>query len=214
MTARTLPIALLLALGLITGAHAQVYRCVEGGTGKITFSDIPCHGRATGRQVDATPNTLDSSASREQALRSEVQELRDKLREQQQASQAETTGRTQADLHAERIDSKACEDARWYYESETRTNPNNQAAIDAKRSAMFGACGMKEPDRVEVRRGVVVREQLLPPVRQSMPAGLDTRCNGSDCQDSAGNHFVRDQRGTLHSPRGPCRFIGKTLHCP
>ncbi|AYH45890.1 DUF4124 domain-containing protein [Azoarcus sp. DN11] len=214
MKARTLPITLLLMLGLVAGAHAQVYRCVEDGTGRITFSDMPCHGKATGREIDVTPNTLDASAGREQALRSEVQELREKLREQQQTSQTDVTGRTQADLQATRFDSKACEDARWYYESETRTNPNNEAAIDAKRSAMFGACGMKEPDRVEVRRNVVVRQELAPVPRSMAPAGLDTRCNGSDCRDSAGNHFQKDRRGTLHSPNGPCRFIGKSLHCP
>jgi hypothetical protein len=35
----------LLAISLSCTAHAQVYKCKEDGSGKITYSGVPCHGR-------------------------------------------------------------------------------------------------------------------------------------------------------------------------
>lgn len=191
--------------------HAQVYKCVEDKTGRISFSDIPCHGKTSGSHIDATPNTLDYSGSREQALKSEVQTLREKLREQDSRVNRETVGRTQADLQAARIDTKACEDARWYYESESRTNPNNKAAIEAKRAAMYGACGMKEPDRVEVINRQVVPATGNAPYVKPSPF---THCDNSGCWDSAGARYQRSGPDTFIGPRGSCRVIGNSMHCP
>ncbi|WP_420094145.1 hypothetical protein [Parazoarcus communis] len=121
---------------------------MEDGSGKIVFSDVPCHGKTSGRPVDASPNTIDASGSREQALRREVQELRERMNKYESASQA---SRSPSDQQSPRIDSRACEQARRSYDIEAGSLMQNRAAIEAKRSAMYGACGMREPTRIEIR---------------------------------------------------------------
>lgn len=128
-------------------ADAQVFKCVEERTGKISFSDVPCHGKDSGRVVDASPNTVDSSGSREQALRREVMELRDRMNRYESASQASSTASSE---QSSRIDTRACEQARRSYDIEAGSMTSNKATVEAKRSAMYGACGMQEPTRIEI----------------------------------------------------------------
>lgn len=144
---RILTLAVAGVMFLSAPAWAQVFKCVEERSGKVVFSDVPCHGKTSGRAVDATPNTIDASGSREQALRREVQELRERMGNYESASKA---GRSPSDQQSPRIDSRACEQARRSYDIEAGAFKQNKAAIEAKRSAMYGACGMREPTRIEI----------------------------------------------------------------
>ncbi|NMG71169.1 DUF4124 domain-containing protein [Parazoarcus communis] len=133
-------------------AQAQVYKCLDQKTGETAYSDIPCSISARTQAVNTEPNVIDASGSREQALKKEIDALRDELRVHK--SSASASNRSQADLQAERIDSRACEQARRSYDIEAGSLKQNKAAIESKRAAMYGACGMQEPDKVEINNTI------------------------------------------------------------
>lgn len=56
-------------------AYAGVYKCVEDGTGKITFSDVPCPSNAAGGRIVVKPtNQFDGSGYRREADRERQQD--------------------------------------------------------------------------------------------------------------------------------------------
>lgn len=132
----SLPLALLAAIALSGTAHAQVYKCKEDGSGRITYSDVPCHGRNAGQHVDVQDNTLDASGSREQALRREVRELEQRMDSYDSGAARGQYGRTQADLQAERADSVACERAKRSLETKAGSTTRNRSTVASKDAAM------------------------------------------------------------------------------
>ncbi len=141
------------ALALLCGgdvAAQQIYKC-KTSTGKIEFSDAPCQTAHSSEKILVQGNTLDSSGNRELLLRKENEELKEQLRNQQQKAVTSSGGmasqRTQPDFQAERIDTFACEKAKRDYEVTASSTANSQTIVDAKRSVMFGTCGMREPDK-------------------------------------------------------------------
>lgn len=170
----------LLALAPWSTAHAQVYKCAHP-SGNVEFSDVPCSKKSAGGPVQLQDNTLDSSASREQALRLENQQLRQQL-ERLQASQAEThatPAKSQADLQAQRIDSVACERAKRDYEVAASSISDNHELIAARRSAMYGTCGLREPDQT-----VIIHRTARPVPQRPLPLRPCDRRNPNDvfCQ--------------------------------
>lgn len=141
---------LVLALFSLNNAAAQhVYKC-QNATGKIEFSDAPCQADRKGERIQLRENSLDSAGSREYLLRKENEQLKEQLKNQQQAAPpygGMAPQRTQPDLQAERIDAIACERAKRDYEVTASSSVNSRAIVEAKRSMMYGACGMREPDR-------------------------------------------------------------------
>lgn len=128
-------------------AWAQIYKCVDPATGRSNFSDKPCQGQEVGGGVRVRPNTLDTSGSREQIYKDQIQDLQTRMNSMERQAAQPQYGRTQPDIQAERIDSRACEQARRSYDNEAGSIKRDAAAIQAKRSAMYGACGMREPDQ-------------------------------------------------------------------
>lgn len=151
-------IAVLLSSG--NASAQQVFKCLNS-VGKVEFSDVPCQGARTGGRVEAQGNSIDSSGSRELQLRFENERLKEQLREQERRAASAKGSRTQQDLQAERVDSFACEKAKRDYEVTANSNSSNASIVQAKRSMMYGACGMREPDNkivnVETRVNNVVR---------------------------------------------------------
>jgi hypothetical protein len=66
--------------------------------------------------------------------------------------QRHVIGRTDADLSAEKGGTQACQQAKRAYEFEAGAYKQNENAIDAKRSMMREACGMKEPTEVRISK--------------------------------------------------------------
>lgn len=136
-----------LALGALvalaaSGAAAagDVHRCTSA-SGKVEFSDTPCGASRKAAVVDARPNSLDTSAVREQLLRIENKALRDEVAAGRPATPM------QAPLEPTRADSPACRTATRDAEAAATSIENNRELIRARRSAMFIACGVPEPDR-------------------------------------------------------------------
>ena len=141
--------SLLLGISFSNGAGAQIFRC-QNAMGKIEFSDAPCSSAHTKSEIRARPNTLDSSGSRELLLRQENEKLREQLTQQQNTiSRSTAPQRTQPDLQSERIDTIACERAKRDYEitANASSNSDKPAIVEAKRSMMYGTCGMREPNK-------------------------------------------------------------------
>ena len=141
-----------LALGLLgaSGAcfafgdvhAAEVFKCTNP-SGKVEFTDAPCGSKQKSAVVDARPNSLDNSAVREQLLRIENRSLQEKLAAAQPASATSLQG--QPDFA--RSDTPACRSAKRDVEAAATSVENNKALIRARQSAMYVACGVREPDK-------------------------------------------------------------------
>lgn len=210
---RLFALALLAMICFSATAHAQVYKCKEDGSGKITYSDVPCHGKNTGRDVAVRDNTLDTSGSREQALRREVRELQERMDSYDSRAGRSQYGRTQADLQGERADSVACERAKRSLEIEAGSMTRNRSTVASKEAAMRSACGLREPDRIEIHNEHHGRSAAR--VHRPNP-GVITQCDAGGCWDSAGGRYNKGA-GNTYFPAGgggACQMIGGRMQCP
>ena len=127
----------------VSGVHAaDVFKCTNP-SGKVEFTDAPCGTTQRSTVVDARPNSLDNSAVREQLLKIENRSLQDKLAAAQPVPPTSLQG--QPDFA--RSDTPACRSAKRDVEAAATSVENNKALIRARQSAMYVACGVREPDQ-------------------------------------------------------------------
>jgi hypothetical protein len=144
-------------------AAAQVYRCTNA-SGKTEYSDAPCASSSRdGRMVapkaerstlEAENELLRKQLAEEQLRRAQAEgSARPAARAQSPApapapaaAPAPVTGRTQADLQAERADSYECQRAKRDYEV-LLSSIGSKDRAQAAEAAMYSACGMRTPDR-------------------------------------------------------------------
>lgn len=160
-----------LLLSIAGLAQAQIYRC-ESAKKQVTYSDSPC-GTA-GRQIvtdiptshpaartDESPFRRDLDAAVRRAISAgnlfQAEQLATTSEHWTWIAEAKAlqnkapgVGRTEADLAAEKGSSRECEQARRSYEVGASTFRQGEAPLDARRTLMYTACGIKEPARVEV----------------------------------------------------------------
>lgn len=145
-------------------AQGLLHKCVDA-KGKVSYQDFPC-GQApaigtpdAARTGTASPAPADSASSpvmrqldaavkaaiagrdlpRAKGLAVTAQHW-EWIAEAEQNQQAQpVTGRTQADLRAEKGASQECKDARRNYENESRS----PEAIEKMKHLMYEACGME-----------------------------------------------------------------------
>lgn len=151
MKVLTVPCIAFIFLGVVYAGNAftqQVFKCLNAA-GKVEFSDALCAGDRSIQKIKAQNNVIDGSSAREYLLRNENEELKQKLIEQQRnlSSGATAAQRTQPDLQAERIDTLACERAKRDYDVTANSKFNSAEIVEARRSIMFGTCGMREPTK-------------------------------------------------------------------
>ena len=184
-------------------AQGQFHKCVDA-RGKITYQDFPCGqapaiGAAGAPRVGAaSPPSADSAGSpvmrqldaavkaaiagrdlpRARGLAVTAQHwewIAEAEKDQQQAQPA--TGRTQADLRAEKSASPECRDARRNYELESRS----PEAIEKMKQLMYEACGMEAPAGTDAGTGqtvIIGRPRYVPhnpPTRTDRPAPRQPR---------------------------------------
>lgn len=135
-----LPAGFLLVAGASQGA--EVFKCTNA-SGKVEFTDAPCGTNRKSTVVEARPNSLDNSAVREQLLKIENRKLQEKLAATQPAAAAPLQGQTEF----ARNDTPACRSAQRDAEIAATSVENNKQLIHARRSAMYVACGVREPDK-------------------------------------------------------------------
>ena len=130
----------------VGGVHAaEVFKCTNP-SGKVEFTDAPCGTTQRSTVVDARPNILDNSAVREQLLKIENRSLQDKLAAAQPAQPAPPTS-LQGQTDFARSDTPACRSSKRDVEAAATSVENNKALIRARQSAMYVACGVREPDK-------------------------------------------------------------------
>lgn len=137
-------LAALVFAGALTNVNAaEVYKCTNA-SGKVEFTDAPCGTERKSSVVDARPNSLDNSAVREQLLKIENRSLQDKLAATQPSPATSMQG---GQSESTRADSAGCRSAKRDAEIAATSIENNRDLIRARRSAMYIACGAREPDK-------------------------------------------------------------------
>ena len=207
-------------MGLLPSqGYSQYFKCTTAA-GKIEFSDKPCQSDARREIIVPRENTVDTSGHREQIMRQEINELRQRVEqaERQNSYQQPNYGRTGPDLQAERIDSRACEAAKRNYEIVADRIKKDEASIDVSRSAMYGACGMRKPDvivRQPLRREYSADQGPYTSGNRVAPRpSTITSCDAAGCWDNTGGRYTRGAGNTFLSPRGACQNIGGMMRCP
>lgn len=193
---------------------AQYFKCTTS-TGKIEFSDQPCRSDARRDVINPKANTVDTSGEREQMMKQEINELKQRIEQAERHNsyqQQPNYGRTGSDLQAERIDSRACEAAKRNYEIVAGRSAKDEASISASRSAMYGACGMREPDLVVQQPPR--REHYATPNPPAIKPSTITSCDAGGCWDNTGGRYNRGAGNTFFGPRGACQSIGGRMLCP
>jgi len=189
-------VGLLLTVFAACFSHAQtVYRC-QTPSGQVLFSDEPCPAGSRVERINVQPNSIDTSGDRARSGASSPP-----------ASVTVPSGDAvrsgAADAAAQdRSQSFLCRQAQRDYEVTASSTGNPPALIEAKRSAMFAACGLREPDRapaaesapmivpvpvpVPVRPVIRPRPPPLPPEAQPCPAypGDLRRCGSGGADDA------------------------------
>ena len=182
-----------LAATLVFPAAAQVNKCMRAD-GQIEFSDVPCASTSKGGQVSVRSNSLDSSGAREQSLKAENNELRQRLSEQQRGFQTppSQSGRTYPDLQSEKAGSYACKTAQRNYET-ANSRLTDKRDTRPERLRMYAECGMKEPDEINVYTGT-----------RNGPRESITNCNNSGCFGSLGSFYPAStcQSSGCNGPNG------------
>jgi hypothetical protein len=191
-----IPLALLVITG---GAYAQVYKCRDDGTGKVTFSDVPCHGKSSGHAVEVKPaNQFDGSGLRARA---------DQERWVEAAQRAAPSGGAIGSPSVSRFDSRAaaCEEAK-------KPIPGARGQTANQRNAIMAACyGVSVPPPE--------REDPLPNPRVPLSApspSVIVNCDSAGCWDNVGGRYNRGAGNTYFpaSGGGACQMIGGTMQCP
>ena len=213
------PIRLALAFMAILSAapvfaQGQFHKCVDA-KGKITYQDFPCGQAPTvgtpeaARSGAASPPPADSASSpvmrqldaavkaaiagrdlpraKGLAVTAEHWEWIAEAEKTQPAQPA--TGRTPADLRAEKGASQECRDARRSYELESRS----AEAIEKTKQLMYEACGMEAP----AETGVVVGQPVYIQRPHAVPPRPLPRPDRPVDRPSRGQEPARNQRGQL-----------------
>lgn len=157
---------LLFGLLIATSSQGQILKCL-GPKGQVEFSNQSCQTDWARQELALKENTVSHSGAREQTLLLENQRLKEQLQKAQGATPAssaagptnaagDTRPLTESDLQAQRLKAPACEDAARRYEIAAGSIAPIKEVIAARRSAMFAACGIAEPESVIVNTQVQV----------------------------------------------------------
>jgi Domain of unknown function (DUF4124) len=203
--------ALVLALAMAClSAFAQVYRCPDKATGKLTYSDAPC---SDGQQIvrQRTPEERLLDAERADLARQRIQLSNERAAVQQQqsdlASQPRYPGPSQP-----AVDPFLCRKAER--EVNVASNTQSGSPTDKRRRmnaaiiAMNNACGKNTELIQEPSKTVVTGPPDAP-----KPTAI-TNCRGGICRDNTGGVYYRSGKGFMTGPSGKtCHRAGVNWIC-
>lgn len=161
----------LVALVLLSAscmAHAQVFKCVDDKTKKITFSDVPCPKTASGGYVDVRPtNQFDGGHLRRYSAEDRIREQRREVeREIERQERRERDQIKEAEATREAL-MKPCRDAM-----------NGRLDSRAARNKAAVLCG--QPQTID--------EPLQPPPVPRGPSVV-SKCDANGCWGTNGERF-------------------------
>lgn len=188
-------------------AAAQVMRCTDPATGKVTYTDGDCGRGEAAREVEARKSPQEIEQEREQAAKAlerkhERQQM--EARQRRETQQAERSARPAAGSDPAR--SMECQRARKSLQDVLATMGqgmyDEQARLDAaQRQADLACLSHAEYARAERSRGYRATPSqpyygppvVVVPPRPAVPAPRReiTHCNVFRCYDAQGNTYPR-----------------------
>lgn len=233
----------LCAAWMLAGAQAQVVRCTDARTGKVTYTDGVCQGGAAAREVEPRKSPAELQQERElaaealerkqqrlqaEATAAETDALRNAERDRARAAQAAAAAALQPQDYARspecarsrrNLDMVASGLSRSTYEQELRLEAaQRQVDLDC-----LGPQGYAEVEKARANqpRVVVVPSvgnrplypDPFPQVGRPPPPPRLTQCGDFSCTDSQGNRYPRAGPGRLPGPAGVCRSAGGQAPC-
>lgn len=208
-------------------AQAQVIRCTDLATGKVTYTDGACESRESACEVEARKS--EQALARERAEAAQAQQrLRERLaataeaerlreeREERELRRAQRQG-----AQADPARSPACAQARAVLQdvaaADARIPDASSARLDAAQREMELAClgpegyAQAEAARAQRPQVVVVQPPLWhgphrpprphPPAPAPRPGGPYIKeCSAFTCTDSNGKRYPRTGRGSFQEP--------------
>lgn len=186
---------------LCSSAHAQVFKCIEDGSGKITYSQYPCHGRDSGRYVDLkSANTFDGGH-----LRRRAQD--DRMQVDHSGPKVGSIGAPAESLEFAPLSrQEICERRR---NEMSRSRPTSAEARRAFMEMCLKSSGRSSGDP----SGTPPPRNLPAPVP---PPSIITSCDASGCWDNQGGRYNQGAGNTFFPARGggACQLIGDRMRCP
>ena len=236
------PLLWVCALGLGAAAHAQVVRCTDARTGKVTYTDGICASDSTVREVEARKTPAEIQLERE--LAAEALE-RKQLRQQAEADAAEADAHRQAELNRARAAQAAaaapqphdyarspeCARSRRNLDivasGITRSTHEQEIRLEAaQRQVDMDCLGPAGYAEVEKARAAQPRVVVVPPARHRplypapfphagppQPPRHLTQCGDWRCTDNRGDTYPRTGPGRFPGPGGVCRSNGGQAPC-
>jgi len=211
-------------------AQAQVVRCTDASTGKVTYTDGSCTSGATAREVEArkTPDEIrQERAQAAEALERKQQRLdteaaATRLQAEREALRQRSTAATPAP-RPDYARSPECLRSRRQWqelnEAQTREPLVQNPALDAAQRQMdldcLGPEGYAEMERARAaqRPPIIVvpngRTSYIP----QAPRPRLTHCSDFTCFDTEGKGYSRAGPGRLPGPDGVCRSAGGRAPC-
>ena len=180
-------------------SSAKVQKCVDPGTGKITFSDLGCSTGEESTAVRVSPaNSIDGSQYRQQPTE---QGHRYVGQDEPQRSGTRVTG-VGISNEADRQRQKLCKEASTPHKGAHGLT----AAQRAHAAQLCAGISLSAPaSRTAPAPGI-----------ESIPPAVITNCDSTGCWDSNGQRYNRGA-GATHFPAngGPaCQLVGGQMICP
>ena len=219
---------------LSLSAQAQVVRCTDARTGKVTYTDGSCASGTTAHEVEARKTPAELQQEREQAAEA--------LERKQQRLEAEATAAEQdARRAAEQDRARAARTAaaapqpqdyarspecarsrrnldlvasglsRSTHEQELRLEAA-QRQVDMDCLGPQGYAEVENARANQPRVVVVPPRHPFPPTRPTPPPRL-VQCGDWRCTDNQGNTYPRTGPGRFPGPGGVCRSNGGQAPC-
>ena len=219
--------------GLALTAQAQVVRCTDARSGKVTYTDGACDSGSAARQVEPRKTPQDIAQERAQAaealerkqqrlqaeaLAAQTEALRNAERDRARAAQADAAAPRSTD------DARSPECARSRRQLDTvasglsRSPREQQVDLDC-----LGPQGYAEVAKARAQApGVLVvpayrapsaHPDPFPAVGRPAPPARLTQCGDFRCTDNLGNTYPRTGPGRFPGAGGVCRSAGGQAPC-
>ena len=223
-------------------AAAQVLRCTDTQTGKVTYTDGTCAGGTAAREVEARKSPEELQQERElaaealerkqqrleaEALAAETQARRNAERDRARAAQAAANAPQPQDYAR----SPECARSRRNFDlvasSLSRSSYDQELRLEAAQRQMDLDClGPQGYAELEKNRAAQPRVVVVPPSRHRplfpdpfpktgpvQPQPRLTQCGDFRCTDNLGNTYPRTGPGRFPGPGGVCRSNGGQAPC-
>ena len=189
---------------LSLSAQAQVVRCTDARTGKVTYTDGSCASGTTAHEVEARKTPAELQQEREQAAEA--------LERKQQRLETEATAAEQDARRAAEQDR-----ARAARTAAAAPQPQDYArspeCARSRRNLDLVASGLsRSTHEQELRLEAAQRQVDMDCLRPTPPPRL-VQCGDWRCTDNQGNTYPRTGPGRFPGPGGVCRSNGGQAPC-